>query len=252
MTKNCLYIFFILLTAYACSDPASVDADREKKIIYDPNNSPALFEVEPNELDFGSLVKGNSKIIQFKIKNITDKQIKIDNLSLKNHSWLATFSNYNSPVYLSPMGSSSDFVTLEAELTADEVGYFSDTLIFQGHTNPKCVAKAEIPALYAEDVDFNTLNTSEFALRIFQFINLSSYDAVISEFELIDTNGVFFNEPKIQLPLTINPNSKSIDIKLTFNPNRKFEFNAEIKFKATFKDAVLPYKGTIKIKGKGI
>jgi len=246
------YFVFLLITLllFSCSDPTSVDADRDKIVIDDPSKAPAKYEVIPNKIDIGELLINSQKELAFKIKNLTTEKLTLWNINLKSNPTFAEF-NYTNPIVLQPKGDSQDNLDISLIFKANNYGYFSDTLIFDNFKNPITEIKAVIPALYAEDIEFADTRVSEFQLEIFNFKNISNKKVSITEFELIDSNNVFLNEPKVILPITINPNSESTDIKLTFNPKSIINYTAEIRIKATFEGAEYPYRQIVKVSGNG-
>ena len=244
-------IILVFLTN-GCKDPASVEADREKKVIYDPNNLPPQFEIIPKVIDMQTIEHGNSGESRFTIKNITDKQVKIKSLKFKNNQDNSSFPKTLFPIYLNPKGMMGDSLTVEFSLTPKYVGYFKDTIIFEDHKNPVAEVNAAIPAVFCTDLDFDEIQVGLFDLKIVNIVNLSPSEVTITEFEVYDVDNVFYNEPKFKVPSTIKPNSQSTDIRITFNPIHAKQYQAEIRFKAEFKSGNYPYKGVIIIKGKGI
>lgn len=247
--KYLLFLLILVLTL-SCTDPTSVDADREKIVLDDPSKYPAKYEIKPLTLDFGELLINAEKNIQFNIKNLTNEKLTLNNFSLKNNSSNAQFTS-SQPLILQASGSDLDNQDVSLNLIAKNYGYFKDTLLIDNFKNPLIEVKAEIPALYANDINFPDTRISEFQLVIFNFKNISNKRAVITEFELLDSNNVFLNEPKIELPILVNPNDESIDIKLTFNPTASLNYSAEIKIKASFDGVDYPYRKVIKLSGVG-
>lgn len=246
-----LLFLLILVLSWSCTDPASVDADREKIVIDDPSKYPAKYEINPNILDFGELLINSEKNIQFNIKNLTNDILTLNNFSLKNNSSNAVFIR-SQPLILQANGSELDNQDVSLNLTARNYGYLKDTLLIDNFKNPLIEVRAEIPALFTNDINFADTKISEFRLAIFNFKNISNTRAVISEFELLDSNNVFLIEPKIELPIIVEPNSESVDIKLTFNPVSPKVYIAEIRIKATFDGVDYPYKKVVKLSGFGI
>ncbi len=248
------YLKLILLCVfiYSCSDPTSIDADREKHIIDDPSQHPAKFLINPTTIDLGMILLGSqSNDLIFNIKNITESNLTINSIKLKNYPILASIQ-FDSPFTLSPFGSNQDNKQLAISISPDKYGYFIDTLLVDNYKNPITIVKANIPALIADDIYFEDTKISEFQLNSFKFRNISDKVAIITEFELIDNNNVFLNEPAVKLPIIINPKSESGNIKITFNPNNIEDYSAYIQIKANFDGADYPYMSTIKISGKGV
>lgn len=246
-----LLILSIIVFTFSCTDPSSVDADREKIVIDDPSKYPAKYEIKPQILDFGELLINAEKNIQFNIKNLTNEKLTLNNFSLKNNSSNAQFIS-SKPIILQARGSDLDNQNVSLKLIARNYGYFKDTFLIDNFKNPLIEVKAEIPALFAHDINFADTKISEFQLAIFNFKNNSDKKAIISEFKVSDSNNVFLNEPKIVLPFVINSNDESDDIKLTFNPRLNINYTAEIIIKASFEGADYPYRKVVKLSGKGI
>lgn len=246
-----LGLILLILLSISCTDPTSVDADREKILIDDPSKSPPKFEVNPSVIDFGEILIDTQNSIEFSIKNLTDSELIIANIQLKNYKEISRFIG-QFPIVLKSKGIAGDNQNVELKFTPNIYGYFADTISFDNFKTPLTLVKATIPALYADDINFSDTRISEFQLELFKFKNISDKQAIITDFELIDENNVFINEPKVQLPLNINPNSESNDIKLTFNPSESANYQAEIRITANFVGANYPFRRIIKIKGKGI
>lgn len=246
-----LGLLIIILFLVSCTDPSSVDADREKIVLDDPSKALPKFEIIPSTINFNEMLINSQQELQFKIKNLTAERISINDLRLKNFPNFAQF-NYTTPIILEPKGDKQDNKDIIINFNAYQYGYFKDTLLFDNYKTPITGVISEIPALYTEDIYFDDTRISEFQLEIFNFKNISDKKVTITEFQLIDTNNVFLNEPSVSLPLIINSNSESDDLKLTFNPINSISYQAEIRIKATFEGANYPYRKVIKIFGKGI
>jgi len=242
---------FIVIFFISCTDPSSVDADREKIVIDDPSQATPKFEIIPNTIDFGELLINSQKELQFKIKNLTDEKLTLSDIRFKNNPSLAQFE-ISSPIILQAKGDNFDNKDITVVFQPNTYGYFKDTLLIDNYKNPIPEVIAEINALFADDVIFSDTRISEFQLEIFNFKNISDKKVTITEFQLIDPNNVFLNEPSVSLPLTIPPYDESEDIKLTFNPIKSIKYEAEIMITAEFEGANYPYRKIIQLIGKGI
>ena len=95
-----------------------------------------------------------------------------------------------------------------------------------------------------------------FVTSLLKIYNKSNVRVQITEFNLNDSELIFFNDPPFETPYFINPNSESEDIKIAFIPNKNTTFTKEIRFKATFDNPAantqFPIDNVVKLKGRGV
>lgn len=244
-------IILTLILLNSCGDPLSVDAVREKKVLNDPNDAPAEFEFIPDSINIEEILIGEEISLSLTVKNLTSKSLILNNYIFKNYS--DDFIVLNKfPLLINPKESNGSNLKLELKYKPSRYGYLKDTFYFQNFKKPILKINSIVPALYSDDLDFGDILIGEYELRTLKFINLSNTTAIINSFELIDKNNVFLNEPKVNLPIIVNPNSESEEIRIIFNPTYYNQFNGQIKINATFENKNYPFRNIIHLKGNGI
>lgn len=251
-----LFLLILSLIVIRCSDPLGVEAEREKIVKWDPDSLPPVFEIVPNIIDLGIILPDDSLNYQFYIKNITSHNDTIKSLTLKNNPDHAVFTLPQAPVILKPSSTEGDKVDISMNFHALSIGYFKDTILFEGYNNPKTIVKAELPAVFARDLDFQEKKLFIYSIGIFKIFNRSNVRVTITEFKINDSESIFTNVPTFETPYIINPNSASEDIKITFCPNRETTFVKDIRFKAVFDNPAantqFPIDTVVVLKGRGI
>jgi hypothetical protein len=251
MIRKFKVIIITLILLNSCGDPLSVDAVREKKVINDPNDAPAEFEFIPDSINIQDILIGEEVSLDITIKNLTSKNLILNNYVFKNYSDDFRVLN-NLPIFINPKDSYGSNLKLEIKYKPTKYGYLLDTFYFQNFKKPILKINSIVPALYSNDLDFGGVSVGEYELKTFKFTNLSNTTAIINSFELIDKNNVFLNEPKVNLPIIIKPNSESEEIRIIFNPTYYSQFNGQIKINATFENKNYPFRNIINLKGNGI
>ncbi|MBX3042279.1 MAG: hypothetical protein KIT33_08930 [Candidatus Kapabacteria bacterium] len=242
----------ILVLFVSCQDPSALDATKSITVIHDPNNLPALFEVEPVEIDFGLLHPGKSIIRNVLIRNISNQIVNINEVKGTKFSENYSFSNAQN-VFLTPKNSIGDSHSFGIKFESDLPGNYDNLLDWGTYRNPQTKVWAKVASVWAEDVRFDVTSIGNYDLKVFQLINSSDSKATITEFELIDSDGVMINEPVFSVPAEIEPHSVSKNIFITFNPNEVKVFKAKIRIKVIYADSGEHYTDEIiELEGEGI
>jgi hypothetical protein len=224
----------MLVLFTSCQDPSALDADREIKVIFDPNNLPPEFMTDPALIDFGIVHPGKTYNKDFLIKNITDKNVEVKNISMKKFNAYYSFIS-GVPFILTPKGTSNFSRNVMLSFMSDSCGNFSDVIDWVDYKNPVTEIKAKVASVWADDIKFETTKIGSFDLKFLKFHNSSNVTATITEFEIIETDGVIINEPAFTPPVDIAPKSTTDDIILTFYPTGEAkEFKAQIKIKVKY------------------
>jgi hypothetical protein len=71
MSKILTIFLFILVLLSGCQDPSALETPKEIVVVYDPNNLPPVFVVEPLEIDFGIVHPDKIQSKNFLVRNIT-------------------------------------------------------------------------------------------------------------------------------------------------------------------------------------
>lgn len=252
MTSHLSLLLILLVILGSCQDPASVDATRDKKVKFDPNDVPPNFLITPDIINIGVIRPNQIFEIDLTATNITDNPVTLLGATFPRLYGKATLSGLDFPLLLAKQFSTGYTKEFKLTFASSVSGFYRDTLVYPNHKNPKVSLTAMVAHVYADDLVFDDTQINQFSLKFLQIRNNSSVDASITEFELIDTDGAFINEPKISLPMTIQAESFSEDIKLTFNPMRTGLYKATIKFKVVFaSDSDFYYYDTVEISGMG-
>lgn len=248
-TKILILISIFLLIK--CSDPSSVGGDIIKKEEYTPNNEIPKISITPSTLEYGVMEINNHTSQQITIKNLTENEITISELVLKHNNSFIKNKEEILPFILSKTGTKGEEKTITLTIQPTKIGYIKDTLYIGKSRNPVCPIQIEIPALVCPKIEIEPTAIQQFKAKGIKLTNLSNYKAVVTKIELIDTNKAFTIAPKINLPLTISPNSQSIDINIVFNPQAALRYEASIRIECYFEGIILPYQKEIKIVGIG-
>lgn len=227
-----LILILILTLFYGCQDPSSLDTQKDIKVIFDPNNLPPVFSVEPSVIDFGLIHPSKVYSKNIKIKNITSKLVSINSISVKNFTNLFSFETQ--PVLLAAKGASGDESNVNCIFTSSNPGKFDDEIIWSGYKNPQLKILSKVAAVWADDIVFGETIIGSYELKFLNIINSSNADVKITKFEIIDTSGVFINEPVVNIPFVINAKSSSNDIRISFNPKSANLFKGEIQIEAEY------------------
>lgn len=249
-----LYILlFFLSFLFSCQDPASVDATRDKKVKYDPNDVPPNFLITPSVINTDVLRPNQVYEIDLTMSNITDQQVTILDAYFPKLRSITSLIGIYFPFTLEMELTTGDTKDFKLRFQTSESGYYHDTLMYPNHKNPKVIFTARVAHVYANDLAFDDTQVNQFNLKLLQVRNNSTVVATITEFKLIDENGNYINEPEVNLPLNINPQSNSEDIKITFNPTTSGLHKSKIKFKVEFESGEnWYYYNEIGISGNGI
>jgi len=251
MIRKFSIIILTLIFLNSCGDPLSVDAVREKKLINDPNDVPAELEFIPDSIIIQEILIGEEISISLNLKNLTSKSLVLSNYVFKNYSDDFIVLN-NFPITINPKETNGSNLELQLKYKPSRYGYLLDTFYFHNFKKPILKINSLVPALYSKDLNFGDISIGDYELKTFKFINLSNTKAIINSFELIDKNNVFLNEPKVNLPIIVKPNSESEEVRIIFNPTYYSQFNAQIKINATFENKNYPFRNIIHLKGNGI
>ncbi|MCO5252635.1 MAG: hypothetical protein M9949_14600 [Candidatus Kapabacteria bacterium] len=248
-----LFILLLFVSVLGgCQDPASVDATRYKEVKYDPNDVPANFLITPANIITNVIRPNQVYEIDLTMTNITDQQVIVLDANFPKLKTLTSFIGLYFPVTLEKEFTTGYTKDFKLRFQSNESGHYHDTLVYPTHKNPKVILTAKVAHVYADDLAFEDTQVNQFSLKIFQIRNNSAVVATITEFELIDAEGNFINEPEVSLPLPINPQSNSEDIRIAFNPTKSGLHNAKIKFKVEFESGDnWYYYDQIEISGNG-
>jgi hypothetical protein len=251
MINKLPYILLTLLFLFtSCKDPSVVDANREIIIIHDPNYLPPVLKITPEIIDFGIVHPGKTVSKEFLITNITDKPVVLDKIQAKNFLLNYTF-NTLLPFTLEPQNNSGDKKSISFSFKSDETGKYDDKIDWGTYKNPVTIINAKVASVWAEDINFETTKVGSFDLKFLKIYNSSSVTATITEFTIVDEDGVIINEPSVELPLVIEPKSNTKDIILTFYPKDAKIFNPQIKIKVTYSSGENFTDETINLVGRG-
>lgn len=251
--KTMIYIFFIILFIVnnACQDPSSLDANREISVVYDPNDLPAEFLINPQEIDFGIVHPNKSISKEFRINNITNHIITIEKMQAKNFYQNYSFSSFV-PFSIEKKGNTNDNLNVIVSFKSDLSGNFDDKIDWGNYKNPITNLKVKVASVWADDINFETTKVGNFDLKFLKINNSSNFVATIDEFNIVDNDNVILIEPAVELPLTIPPNSSSQDIIITFYPKSAKTFNPYINIKASYSSGDNYTDETISLYGRGI
>lgn len=252
MKINYIIVFLSILLLNACQDPSGLDANREISVIYDPNNKPPQFRVEPEEVDFGLVHPGKTYQKTVKIINITNQVVPINSIAAKNYFDYYSFSA-DLPISLSPKGSANESseitISFESSLPAD----YTDQINWVDYKNPRTKIIAKVASVWGNDLLFEDTKVGSFDLKVLNIINSSSVNATITSFEIIDNDNAFLIEPAFVTPQIIDANSSSRNIFVTFNPNGKKDFNAQIRITVDYGESGNHFTDqVIELNGKGV
>lgn len=251
---NIKYIILPLLILFisSCQDPSGLDASREISVIYDPNNQPPQFRVEPEEVDFGIIHPGKTYPKTVKITNITNKNVVIKSVKAKNFADNYLFSS-TLPINLTPKGSATDESELNLSFMSMLPGDYSDQIDWVDYKNPQTKLIAKVASVWGSDLLFDDTKVGSLDLKVLNVINSSSSDATVTSFEIIDNDGAFIIEPPFSTPQTLQANSASRNIFVTFNPGSKKDFRAQIRITVEYGDSGSHFTDqVIELVGKGI
>lgn len=236
----------------SCQDPSGLDATRTKTVIFDPNNLPPVFSVTPEYIDFGILHPGKTYSKNFTLQNITNNEVRINNIRVNNFTANYLF-NSGFPISLLKKGLENDSKTISASFLSQVPGKYDDNINWGEYKNPIMALSAKVASVWANDIKFDDTKVGSYNLKILNVINSSPSNAVITEFELTDPDGVMIISPPVSLPYNLAAYSQSENIFITFNSTGAKEFKAQIRMK-------VDYTGTgdnftdeiIELVGKGI
>jgi hypothetical protein len=252
--KTCfsILVLLILFSLISCQDPSGLDATKTIQVIHDPNNLPAVFELEPGEIDFGIIHPGKTYSKNFLISNISSKNVKINTIKAINFPVQFIFST-SLPIDLKPKGTQGHSQSVALSFISDKPGNFTDMIDWVDYKNPRTNLIAKVASVWAEDVKFVDTKVGEYDLKVLNIVNSSDAEATITEFELIDPEGVIILSPPFVLPTVIEPNSSSRNIFLTFNSSAAILFKAQIRIKVTYSGSVEHFTDEIiELEGRGI
>lgn len=247
-----ILLTFLFMSLIACQDPSGLDATKNIHVIYDPNNLPAVFELEPNEIDFELLHPGKTYTKNFIIRNISSKQVRINNI--KANSYLDKYNFSTSlPIDLNPKGSTGHSISASVSFMSEKPGDYTDYINWVDYKNPHTKLIAKVASVWADDVKFIDTKVGEYDLKVLNIVNSSDVEATITEFELIDPDKVIILSPPLVVPTVIEPNSSSRNIFLTFNSSKAKVFKAQIRIKVSFSGSGEHYTDEIiELEGRGI
>ncbi|MDT3739876.1 MAG: hypothetical protein RO257_10305 [Candidatus Kapabacteria bacterium] len=252
MSKILTIFLFILVLLSGCQDPSALETPKEIVVVYDPNNLPPVFVVEPLEIDFGIVHPDKIHSKNFLVRNITDKNVTLKTITTKNFTENYQFVT-QLPFTLTPKGTTGEFQNIVISFTSVKPGKFDDIINWTDFKNPVTNIKAKVASVWAGDIKFGITEVGNLDLKILNLINSSNVKATVKEFEIIDPDGVILNEPAVVTPLVIEPNSRTKDIYLTFNPGEAKDYKAQIRIKIEYAGTDEHYTDeTIELDGRGI
>ena len=241
-----------LITVISCQDPSALDATKNIQVIHDPNNLPAVFELEPGEIDFGLIHPGKTYSKNFLISNISTKNVRINSIKAMNYPAQFIFSA-SLPIDLKPKGTQGHSKSVSLSFLSETPGNFSDMINWTDYKNPHTKMTAKVASVWANDVKFVDTKVGEYDLKVLNIVNSSDAEATITEFELIDPDGVIILSPPFTLPTVIEPNSSTRNIFLTFNSSDAKIFKAQIRIKVTYSGSGEHFTDEIiELEGRGI
>ena len=227
-----IIVFLLFLNLFSCKSPLDIDAIRDKDTVFDPNNSPAVIKVIPDNIDFGMVLPNDSMELFFEIENLTKNEVNITKIVFKQNINF-NINKITLPIKLEKL-SKSDKQTIQ--FRADSAGYYFDTLIFNDYKKPYLFLKAKVPHVYARDLNFEDTKVGGISGKVLRIYNDGSDKATISAIEILENKNIFFNE-SINLPLEILPKSFS-NIVINFNPAQSILYKSKIKLSVNSKGIV--------------
>lgn len=241
------YYIFCLLYAFlqSCNSPLDVDVIRQRDTLNDPNNLPAVIEINPQIIDLSYIYLSDSVTHSIKIKNITENKLTIKSIMINDNqiSLQPEFQSFD----LDTKNQSNSIKELLLSFLAKRLGKFNDTIKFNDYKKPYLIIKSIVPTVYGRDVEFDNTLVNNFNGKVLRIYNDGNEKVNITGFEIIDENGVFFNQPKISIPFDI-PAKSYESIILSFNPNKVMNFQGIVKLKCNATGFI---DDTIKLAGKG-
>lgn len=252
MSKILTIFLLILVLLSGCQDPSALDTAKEIVIVYDPNNLPPVFVVEPLEIDFGIVHPEKIHTKNFLVRNITKENVTLKTITTKIFSDKYQFLT-PLPFTLTPKGTTGESHNIVVSFTSIIPGKFDDNIIWTDFKNPVTIIKAKVASVWADDIKFGITEVGNLDLKILNIFNSSNAGATVTEFEIIDPDGVILNEPAVITPLVIEPNSRTKDIYLTFNPGEAKDYKAQIRIKIEYAGTDEHYTDEIiELDGRGI
>jgi len=252
--RTCFSILLLItfISVNSCQDPSALDATKNIKVIHDPNNLPAVFELEPGEINFGIIHPGKTYSKNFLISNISTKNVGIFSIKAMNYPAQFIFSA-SLPIELKPKGTQGHSQSVSVSFISDTPGNFTDVINWADYKNPQSKMIAKVASVWANDVKFVDTKVGEYDLKVLNIFNSSDAEATITEFELIDPDGVIILSPQFVLPTIIEANSSTRNIFLSFYSSDAKVFKAQIRIKVTYSGSGEHFTDEIiELEGRGI
>ncbi len=240
-------VSLLLIFSSSCKSPLDVDAIRDKDTIYDPNNKPAEIRFIPELLDFDIVFPDDESEMEFSIENISKDDVLVNQISTKSINSSYKLASEFTPFTLGT-SSSNKFKSISMKFSNSKTGIFFDTISVNDFKKPTLILKATVPDVYGRDLVFDNTTKGGISGKVLRIFNETDDSVTISQFSIIENQTVFFEEPKIQLPLTIAGKS-SVNIVINFNPAEAKNYKSEIRIKVLTNGIV---DEIIKLSGTGV
>ncbi len=240
-----MMVFSFLIVTNSCKSPLEVDALRDKDTIFDPNNKPALIKFEPNILDFDMVFPNDESDLEFIIENISKSDVLINQFTHKNSNSTFNLAEEFQPFTLKTSAPDKS-KKLKMIFSSSQSGTFIDTVFVNNFQKTILILKAKVPDIYGRDLLFDNTTKGGISGKVLRIFNESQDSVTIAEFSITENQNIFFEEPKIQLPLIIPPKS-SINIVVNFNPSEAKTYDSEIRIKVKtdgIVDEIIKLSGT--------
>jgi len=228
-----LLIFATILAFcnWSCTSPTDVQANRvvEKDVDFTNEQNTNVLTTDLAEINFNDVSYQSSQGRYFSLINTSSKAISIDKIEFSKYKDMFSVTNVSFPFILEPKDKDSSHREILVTFNAKVVGEFIDTLKINNLSSPKLKLIAAVPVVDATDSDFgyHTVKQSKVKPPVYIFNN-SNMDAVVTDYKLIDPEGVF--EVLTKIPVTIAPHGQQTII-IKFTPKEAKPYNARIEFK---------------------
>jgi hypothetical protein len=135
-------VFIILsLLLFSCSDPTSVDAERSKTNVKNPDPNALLLVADHTNINFGHVFSAEVKSRKLVLTNVSSEEYTIQNITFERQPSVFFLNNKDFPIVLDPNQSIDIIINVNQTVS----GIFEDKLIIDSPRSPSVELISTLP-----------------------------------------------------------------------------------------------------------